>query len=92
MAKLIHFQAGIRITHQSDTGRLARMPLWESKSAQYSLETWPDAESAERAFRAGDLKWRRMAAEGGDSILTPLVSGLFSCILGDILFRGRGVV
>jgi hypothetical protein len=58
MAKLIHFQAGIRITYQSDTGRLARMPLWESKSAQYSLETWPDAESAERAFRAGDLKWQ----------------------------------
>jgi hypothetical protein len=59
MAKLIHFQAGIRITYQSDTGRLARMPLWESKSAQYSLETWPDAESAERAFRAGDLKWQK---------------------------------
>jgi hypothetical protein len=62
MAKLIHFQAGIRITYQSDTGKLARMPLWESINAQYSLETWPDAESAERAFRIGDVKWQEKPA------------------------------
>jgi hypothetical protein len=58
MAKLIHFQAGIRIIYHPDTGRLARMPLWESKSAQCSLETWPDSDSAERALRAGTVKWQ----------------------------------
>jgi hypothetical protein len=59
MAKLIHFQAGIRIIYEPDTGRLARMPLWEAKSAQYSLGTWPDAESAEKAFHAGNVNWQK---------------------------------
>jgi hypothetical protein len=59
MAKLIHFQAGTRTTYEASTGRLVRMDLWESKSgAQYSLETWPDAESAEKAFWAGNVTWQ----------------------------------
>ncbi len=68
MAKLIHFQAGIRIIYQPDTGRLARMPLWELKIAQYSLETWPDADSAERSFRAGNVKWQEPAKSDGPPV------------------------
>jgi hypothetical protein len=35
------------------------MGLSESKSgAQYSLETWPDAESAEKAFWVGNVTWQ----------------------------------
>jgi hypothetical protein len=64
MAKLIHFQTGIRITYEPDAGRLARMPLWESKSAQYSLGIWPDAESAERDFRAGKVNWQKPELRG----------------------------
>jgi hypothetical protein len=50
---------GFRTSYDPSTGKLVRIELWgrPEKPPQHSLETWPDAESAEKAFWARDIKW-----------------------------------
>jgi hypothetical protein len=58
---IIQQQGGFRTSYDPETGKLVRIELWErpEKRPQYSLETWPDAESAEKAFWARDIKWQK---------------------------------
>jgi hypothetical protein len=58
---IIQQQGGFRTSYDPATGKLVRIELWgpPEKRPQYSLETWPDAESAEKAFWARDVKWQK---------------------------------
>jgi hypothetical protein len=58
---IIQQQGGFRTSYDPETGKLVRIELWErpEKRPQYGLETWPDAERAEKAFWARDIKWQK---------------------------------
>jgi hypothetical protein len=58
---IIQQQGGFRTSYDPETGKLVRIELWgpPEKRPQYSLETWPDAESAGKAFWARDIKWQK---------------------------------
>jgi hypothetical protein len=57
---IIQQQRGFRTSYDPATSKLVRIELWgpPEERPQYSLETWPDSESAEKAFWAGDVKWQ----------------------------------
>ena len=67
---IIQQQGGFRTSYDPETGKLVRIELWErpEKRHQYSLETWPDAESAEKAFWARVSNGRNDAATSAEGL------------------------
>jgi hypothetical protein len=49
---IIQQQGGFRTSYDPSTGKLVRIELWgrPEKPPQHSLETWHDAESAEKGI------------------------------------------
>jgi hypothetical protein len=57
MSNLICRRGGDRYIYDED-GHVAQVNEINAKMTNISLQTWPDFESAKRAFENGKLEWR----------------------------------